>query len=144
MDRRYQLADFQENYFSGSLTYDAGICIMTRITGLMSGKWKPIILYLIKNDINRFGMLQKKMPKISKKILTKQLRELEYDDLITREVLEKRHPQTVVYHLTEKGRSLRVLIDEMIKWGLVNLIPAPSSDQNGILIGSALNFDHKR
>lgn len=43
---------------------------------------KPIILYLIQRDINRFGVLRRSMPKISKKVLTEQLRELENDDLI--------------------------------------------------------------
>jgi len=94
---------------------------MTRIVGLMSGRWKPIILHLIKNEVNRFGSLQRHMPRISKKVLTNQLRELERDNLISRHVVEARHPQVVTYHLTQKGLSLRVLIDEMIQWGLLNL-----------------------
>jgi len=107
--------------FSEMPHFDASICIMTKIIDLMNGKWKPIILYLIKNDVNRFGSLQRYMPKISKKVLTHQLRELEDDRLITREVVEAKPPQIVVYHLTDKGRALRALIDEMIQWGLVNL-----------------------
>lgn len=117
----------QRHSFSEVQTYDADICIMTKVIGLMSGRWKPIILHLIKNDINRFGTLQKSMPRISKKVLTNQLRELEGDNLITREVIEIKHPQIVVYHLTEHGRSLRTLIDEMIRWGILNLIPANDS-----------------
>ena len=113
--------DYQPDSFPEVQAFDASVCIMTKITALMSGKWKPIILHLIKNDINRFGSLQRYMPKISKKVLTNQLRELCKDHLITRDVIEKRHPQIVVYHLTQKGRSLRLLIDEMINWGLVNL-----------------------
>jgi DNA-binding HxlR family transcriptional regulator len=101
--------------------YDASKCLMTKILHLMSGKWKPIILYLVKHDINRFGMMVKKMPGISKKVLTEQLRELETDGLISREVIEARAPQVIVYHLTEKGFSLRKLIDDMLKWGLVYL-----------------------
>ena len=99
-------------------TYDAGICIMTKITRLIDGKWKPIILYLIQHDINRFGVLKKSMPRISKKVLTKQLRELEQDSLIHRDVRVASPPQIVVYSLTPKGASLRCLIDEMIDWGL--------------------------
>ena len=121
MYNQVEHAESQEYSFSESLTYDAGICIMTKITALISGKWKPIILHLIKHDINRFGSLQRHMPKISKKVLTNQLRELCEDELITREVIEEKHPQIVVYHLTQKGRSLRLLIDEMINWGLANL-----------------------
>lgn len=114
----------QIDSFLTTQTYDADICIMTKILDMMSGRWKPIILHLIKNDVNRFGLMQKSMPRISKKVLTHQLRELEEDNLITREVIEAKHPQIVVYHLTERGRSLRTLIDEMIRWGILNLIPA--------------------
>ncbi len=102
-------------------SYDADICIMTRIINVIGGKWKPIILYLIEKDINRFGMLKKMMPKISKKVLTEQLRELEEDKIISREVIIATAPQIIVYSLTEKGISLRILINEMIKWGLKNL-----------------------
>ena len=113
----------QEYSFSEVQTYDADICIMTRVTDLISGRWKPIILHLIKNDVNRFGLLQKSMPRISKKVLANQLRELEEDSLIIREVVEIKHPQIIVYHLTERGLSLRILIDEMIRWGIHHLIP---------------------
>jgi DNA-binding HxlR family transcriptional regulator len=101
------------------LTYDAGVCVMTKIFHLIGGKWKPVILYLIQQDVNRFGMLMKSMPKISKKVLTEQLRELESDNLITRHVLAATAPQVVVYSLTEKGRLLRKLIDSMTQWGIV-------------------------
>lgn len=100
-------------------TYDAGICIMTKISHLIGGKWKPIILFLIQNNVNRFGVLKKCMPKISKKVLTHLLRELEKDELISRSVVEKTAPQVVIYHLTEKGISTRQLIDNMIQWGLI-------------------------
>ncbi|MBT1699251.1 helix-turn-helix transcriptional regulator [Fulvivirgaceae bacterium PWU4] len=99
-------------------TYDASVCVMTKIFAMIGGKWKPIILYLIKNDINRFGLLKRSMPKISKKILTEQLRELEQDKLITREVISATYPQVIEYRLTESGTSLRVLIDQMLDWGV--------------------------
>ena len=117
-----ELVDFLRYSFSESQTYDASVCIMTKITALMSGRWKPIILHLIKNDINRFGLLQKSMPLISKKVLTQQLRVLEADNLISREIVQAKHPQIVIYYLTDMGRSLRQLIDEMIRWGLMNLM----------------------
>jgi DNA-binding HxlR family transcriptional regulator len=101
-------------------TYDASVCIMTRIFKLIGGKWKPIILYLIKNNINRFGLMKRAMPRINKKVLTEQLRELESDGLLLREIIEADAPQVIVYHLTEKGLSTRHLIDEMIKWGMEN------------------------
>ena len=98
--------------------YDAGICVMTKINKLIAGKWKPIILYLIKHDVNRFGVLKKSMPRISKKVLTSQLRELELDNLIHRDVQVASAPQIVIYSLTSKGVSLRHLIDVMIDWGV--------------------------
>ncbi len=119
MPENMQIPENQVHSFSEISTYDASICIMTRIVDLMSGRWKPIILYLIKNNVNRFGSLQRHMPKISKKVLTNQLRELEQDNLISRHVIEAKHPQIVIYHLTDKGLSLRLLIDEMIQWGAV-------------------------
>ena len=100
------------------LTFDAGICVMTKITDLIGGKWKPIILYLIQHDVNRFGSLKKKMPGISKKVLTNQLRDLEKDALIHREVLVATAPQIIVYSLTARGVLLRQLIDNMVAWGL--------------------------
>ena len=99
-------------------TYDAGVCVMTKISKLIGGKWKPIILYLIQHDVNRFGVLKKSMPRISKKVLTNQLRELEQDNLIHRDVQVASAPQIVVYSLTPKGVSLRRLIDEMFDWGM--------------------------
>ncbi len=110
-------------------TFDAGICVMTKIVGLLSGKWKPILLYLIQHDVNRFGIMKKYMPKISKKVLAEQLRELEKDNLIFREVLVSQAPQVVMYSLTAKGISLRALIDEMIQWGLINFQNEYSEEQ---------------
>ncbi len=102
-------------------TYDAGICIMTKILRLMEGRWKPIILHLIRNEVNRFGLLKRSMPRISKKILTEQLRELEDDGIINRRVYGSKAPYVVIYSLTEKGIALRKLMDDMFNWGLVYL-----------------------
>jgi DNA-binding HxlR family transcriptional regulator len=103
-------------------TYDANSCIMTKLVNLFSGKWKPIILYLIRAEANRFSSLQKNMPAISKKILAEQLRELEADELIARQVHGKKAPYVVTYTLTKKGVSLRALMDEMLDWGLNYLV----------------------
>ncbi|SHH63173.1 transcriptional regulator, HxlR family [Chryseolinea serpens] len=98
-------------------TYDASICMMTRIFEMIGGKWKPIILYLIQHDINRFGALQRSMPRISKKVLTEQLRELEQDQLLVRHIVVAHPPQIIEYHLTSTGVSLRQLLDDMVRWG---------------------------
>jgi len=106
--------------------YDSYSCPVGKTIGLISGRWKPIILYLIQHDINRFGLLQKSMPKISRKVLTEQLRDLEDQGLIHREVRVSSHPQEVFYFLTEKGSSLRELIDQIFNWGTANILDEPS------------------
>jgi DNA-binding HxlR family transcriptional regulator len=101
-----------------SMTFDADLCIMTKFFRMAGTKWKAIILHLIRADVNRFSMLQQCMPRISKKVLTEQLRELEKDQFITRTVLVSKAPKVVVYSLTEKGSSLRRLLDDMVLWSL--------------------------
>ena len=99
------------------ITYDAGLCPVYKTLELVSGKWKPLILYLIEQGANRFSSLKKRMPTLSKKVLTAHLRELEADGLITREVVTLKAPQVVVYHLTRSGESLRRLIEQIFNWG---------------------------
>lgn len=102
--------------------YDVYNCPVGLTIELISGKWKPIILYLVQHGVNRFGMLEKKIPGISKKTLTGQLRALETDGLLYREVKVSKPPQEVVYSLTEKGQSLRSLIDVICNWGVDHLL----------------------
>ena len=82
----------------------------------IGGKWKPIILYLISKDINRFGLLKRGVFEISKQMLTKQLRELEPDGLITRKIYAEIPPR-VEYFITEKGFSIFPIIESMQVWG---------------------------
>lgn len=82
----------------------------------IGGKWKPIVLYLISKDINRFGLLKRGIFGISKQMLTKQLRELEADGLITRKIYAEIPPR-VEYFISEKGYSIFQVIDSMYTWG---------------------------
>lgn len=86
----------------------------------IGGKWKPIILYLISVEINRFGLLRRGIFGISKQMLTKQLRELEADGLITRKIYAEIPPR-VEYFITEKGNSILPIIDSMHEWGTQNM-----------------------
>ncbi|WP_431804546.1 winged helix-turn-helix transcriptional regulator [Halobacillus andaensis] len=84
---------------------------------LIGGKWKMIILWhLGKEGTKRFGELKRKLPKITQKMLTKQLRELEEDELIHREVYPVVPPK-VEYSLTEHGESLIPILESMYQWG---------------------------
>ena len=82
----------------------------------IGGKWKPIVLYLISKEINRFGLLRRGIFGISKQMLTKQLRELEADGLITRKIYAEIPPR-VEYFISEKGYSIFPIIDSMYTWG---------------------------
>src|SRR5687768_9879212 len=92
-------------------------CPVTTTMEIIGGKWKILILYLISNDINRFGKMSIMLRSISKQMLTSQLRELEEDGVIERKIYAEIPPR-VEYFLTHKGRSLLPIINMMKKWGL--------------------------
>lgn len=91
-------------------------CPVTYCLNRIGGKWKPVILHLIRKGCNRFSMLQKAIPDISKQMLVNQLRELEGDNILQRIVFAEIPPR-VEYSLTESGLSLLPVIDVMEKWG---------------------------
>ncbi len=93
-----------------------GECPVTTTIGLIGGKWKILILWQLRNRVRRFGELQRMIPESNKKMLTQQLRELERDGLVYREVYAQVPPK-VEYSLTETGRSLQPVIDEIGNWG---------------------------
>ncbi|MEO1711999.1 MAG: helix-turn-helix domain-containing protein [Bacteroidota bacterium] len=95
-------------------------CPVTYCMSKIGGKWKPILLYLIEKGANRFGILQRGIKGISKQMLTKQLRELEQDGILSREIFAEIPPR-VEYSLTETGRSLLPVIGAMRAWGEANL-----------------------
>lgn len=98
-----------------------GGCPVSSTLKVFGGKWKPLILYFISVDVNRFGQLQRMIPDCSKRMMTKQLRELESDGLIHRKVFAEVPPK-VIYTLTEKGVSLRPIFRELSKWGIKNVL----------------------
>ncbi len=92
-------------------------CSVTTTIGLIGGKWKILILWQLRNRIRRFGELQRLIPLANKKMLTQQLRELERDGLINRKVYAEVPPK-VEYSLTETGKSLQPVIDQIGNWGM--------------------------
>lgn len=82
------------------------------------GKWKLVILlHIVKNRTMRFSDLMKAIPKITQKMLTKSLREMEDDDLIKRTSYPTIPPK-VEYSLTEHGEELIPIIDSLHEWGM--------------------------
>jgi DNA-binding HxlR family transcriptional regulator len=83
---------------------------------VIGGKWKPLVLFQLFAGTKRFGELKRAMPKITQRMLTRQLRELEEDGLVHREVYPQVPPK-VEYSLTEVGRGLETLVRRMDEWG---------------------------
>lgn len=95
-------------------------CPVTHCLNLIGGKWKPVIIFLLRKECNRFSMLQRAIPAISKQMLVNQLRELEADGIIER-VVYPEVPPRVEYFMTERGSSLFPIIDTMSAWGLEDM-----------------------
>ena len=92
-----------------------GMCPVNATLNVIGGKWKPLVLYFISVDVNRFGKLQKMMPNCSKRMLTTQLRELEADGIINRKVYAEVPPK-VIYSLTPLGESVIPIFRAMGDW----------------------------
>lgn len=86
---------------------------------LIGGKWKGLILWHLCRKTLRFSQLKRRTFGVTQKMLTQQLRELERDGLVHREVYPQVPPK-VEYSLTEKGRSLENLLTLMCEWGQGN------------------------
>ena len=106
--------------FHATVHYDPTVCPVARTLKIIGGKWKPLILHLIGQDINRFGQLRQCLPGISKHMLTEQLRELENDGLINRSIFAEVPPR-VEYSLTGKGGSMLGITAAIMEWGVAHL-----------------------
>ncbi|GGD96560.1 winged helix-turn-helix transcriptional regulator [Paenibacillus nasutitermitis] len=93
-------------------------CPVEVVFAILSGRWKiPIYRYLYKtNEPARYSALLRHLPAISKKILTEQLRELEHDGIIERNLYPDARPR-VEYRLTSYGLSMIEFLDKMSEWG---------------------------
>lgn len=83
----------------------------------ITGKWKGLIIYHLMDNTLRFTELSRRVGTVTQRSLTKQLRELENDGIIHREVFAVVPPR-VEYSLTDKGRQLRTTIEALRAWGI--------------------------
>ncbi|MCO5388754.1 helix-turn-helix domain-containing protein [Desulfosporosinus sp.] len=83
---------------------------------VIAGKWKLVIIWTLKDEVMRFNELLRALPTIRQGYLTLQLRELEQDGLVHREVYREVPPK-VEYSLTDMGIKFLTVIDKMFEWG---------------------------
>lgn len=100
---------FQEPYGSPGCPVEATL-------GLIGGKWKGILLYHLLEGTLRFNAIRKRMPCVTQRMLTTQLRELEADGLIVRVVFAQVPPR-VEYSLSDTGQTLEPVIMALKAWG---------------------------
>jgi DNA-binding HxlR family transcriptional regulator len=110
-------------------TKDVIECPMEAALDLIGGKWKGVILFRIAEQTRRFNELHRLVCKISARMLTKQLRELEADGLVSRTVYAEVPPR-VEYALTPKGQSLTPVLKTLMDWGEAHALPAIETRQH--------------
>lgn len=99
------------------LKKEVPLCPVATTVGLIGNKWKLLILRDLLTGVKRFGELRKGISEISQKVLTQNLRSMEEEGIIIREVYAEVPPR-VEYRLSDLGNSLRPIIDVMEVWGL--------------------------
>jgi DNA-binding HxlR family transcriptional regulator len=102
-------------------------CPLTAALAAIGGKWKLIIVYWLAESPKHFAALRKAMPNISQKVLTQQLRELVSDGIVKREP-KGAVPAPVEYSLSEYGRSVLPLVEEVRVWGRGHLNRPPGNN----------------
>jgi DNA-binding HxlR family transcriptional regulator len=92
-------------------------CPVEATLDVIGGKWKVVILFHLTHEgTHRFAVLRRKIPGVSERMLTQQLRELEEDGIVHREVYPEVPPK-VEYSLTDYGTTLRPITEVMCEWG---------------------------
>ncbi len=95
-------------------------CAVETTLEVIGGKWKVLVLYYLRDGIKRFNELHRSLAGISHRTLSKQLKELERDGIITRKVYAQIPPR-VEYALTRRGVELAPVLEAMDAWGAQQL-----------------------
>ena len=107
----------------------------------IGGTWKAPVLWRIKNKSLRYTELQKDIPHISQKMLTKTLKELETDGLVAKKIYAKVPPHTE-YSLTPKGKKIILLVEAIRKTG-IELMREEGIDYEALVKGEKKNAAKK-
>lgn len=99
---------------------DRANCAVERTLEVIGGRWKVLILRELFQGVKRFNELQRAVSGITQKMLTQQLREMESDGIVHREIYLQVPPK-VEYSLTPLGESLKPILDAMHEWGIKHI-----------------------
>jgi DNA-binding HxlR family transcriptional regulator len=91
-------------------------CGLGRALTVIGGKWKSTIIWLLHEEPMGFGELRRKLPGISEKILSGQLKSLEHDHVVYRDVSDGPVIRTT-YSLTPRGEALNAAVHALAQWG---------------------------
>ena len=91
-------------------------CAMDITMDYIGGKWKTVVLWYLRKDKKRFSELRKLIPNITEKMLSLQLKDLETDGIVKRKIYPEVPPK-VEYYLTDFGKTLVPMLEEIAKWG---------------------------
>ncbi|MEX1238774.1 MAG: winged helix-turn-helix transcriptional regulator [Cyclobacteriaceae bacterium] len=91
-------------------------CALDVTMHFIGGKWKTVVLWYLRKDKKRFSELKRLIPNITEKMLSLQLKDLERHGIVGRKVYPEIPPR-VEYFLTDFGRSLVPMLEEIARWG---------------------------
>jgi DNA-binding HxlR family transcriptional regulator len=91
-------------------------CPVELTLDVIGGKWATVVLAHLKEGVHRYGVLRRRMPAVSEKVLIQRLRGLEERGLISRHS-DGGTPPSVEYRLTEEGESLLPVLEALYSWG---------------------------
>lgn len=103
-------------------------CPVETTLKVIGGKWKALILFHLQSGPKRFNQLRRLIPRVTQRMMTTHLRELERDGIIHRQVFDVVPPH-VEYSLTELGRTITPILNAMAKWGQQYEVLFPQTSQ---------------
>jgi DNA-binding HxlR family transcriptional regulator len=93
------------------------LCALGKAMGLIEGRWKVVIIWNLREGKMRFSEIEKSIAFASKRMLIKQLKEMEIDNIITRKTFGDKAPFVVDYELSNLGLKLLPIVKELRGWG---------------------------
>ena len=106
-----------KTYFDGTQCPKEFVLALNDTLNVVTGKWKLAIVSALLFERKRFSDIQRMITKITPRMLSKELKELELNGILTRTVYDTT-PVLVEYELTPSGKQLSVVIDTMVEWGM--------------------------